>query len=308
MKALLTSFDLFVIALAFVIMGLGLARRWALWREKKPAGIAGNWQGLMASVLAHRGILDRPAVGLGHLGAFWGVVIPLLVIILAQFDFIIPQAPAGLLSLIQDLAGAALLIGTVYLLVRRLGRDETEGPARTLLPIVLLLVIVISGYLAAGARMSILEVGGLPWSSPVGWFFSLVAPASPVFMQMMIRLHFLAVLLLIAAIPYTFMRHAVASPLNVFLPQAGSPGRADPAGPRKRGRRRTHRRGPVLEAAAGCRGLRGLRPLRRTLSGHHLRQTPLAAQGHPHHPGAGGNGPHPGATLRERGRAAAARK
>ena len=76
MKALLTSFDLLVIALAFVIMGLGLARRWALWREKKPAGIAGNWQDLTASVLAHRGILDRPAVGLGHLTAFWGVVIP----------------------------------------------------------------------------------------------------------------------------------------------------------------------------------------------------------------------------------------
>ncbi len=221
MKALLTSFDLLVIALAFLIMGLGLARRWALWRENKPAGIAGNWQGLMASVLAHRGILDRPAVGLGHLGAFWGVVIPLLVIIVAQFGFIIPQAPARLLSLIQDLAGAALLIGTVYLLVRRLGREETEGPARTLLPIILLLVIVISGYLAAGARMSILETGGFPWSSPFGWLFSLIAPASPVFMQMMIRLHFLAVLLLIAAIPYTFMRHAVASPLNVFYRKQG---------------------------------------------------------------------------------------
>ena len=104
MKALLTSFDLLLIVLAFFIMALGLARRWSLWREKKPAGISGDWKGLMASVLAHRGILNRPSVGEAHLAAFWGVIIPLLVIIFAQFGFIIPQAPAKLLHLIQDLA------------------------------------------------------------------------------------------------------------------------------------------------------------------------------------------------------------
>ena len=41
-------------------------------------------------------------------------------------------------------------------------------------------------------------------------------------MQMMIRLHFFAVLFLIAAIPFTFMRHAVASPLNVFYRKQGA--------------------------------------------------------------------------------------
>ena len=61
MKSLLTSFDLLLIVLAFFIMALGLARRWSLWREKKPAGISGDWKGLMASVLAHRGILNRLA-------------------------------------------------------------------------------------------------------------------------------------------------------------------------------------------------------------------------------------------------------
>jgi Fe-S oxidoreductase len=56
----------------------------------------------------------------------------------------------------------------------------------------------------------------------LGWFFSLISPASPVFMQMMIRLHFFAVLVLIAAIPFTFMRHAAASPLNVFYRKKGA--------------------------------------------------------------------------------------
>ena len=223
MKALLTSFDLLLVAAAFLIMTVGLVRRWSLWRQKKPAGISGDWHGLKTALLAQRDILKRPLVGGAHLAAFWGVVIPLIVIILAQFGFIIPHAPANLLSLIQDLAGIALLIGTLLLLIRRLECADTEGPSRTMPPMILMLVILISGFLAEGARLSILQADGFSWSSPVGWFFSLISPASPLFMQMMIRLHFLAVLLLIAAIPFTFMRHAVAAPLNVFYRKQGAP-------------------------------------------------------------------------------------
>ena len=222
MKSLLTSFDLLLVVMAFFIMATGLARRWSLWRKKKPAGISGDWQGLQTALIAHRGILSRPSVGGAHLAAFWGVVIPLIVIILAQFGFIIPYAPANLLSLIQDLAGIALLIGTLVLLIRRMGYTDADGPSRTMLPMILMLVILISGFLAEGARLSILKADGFAWQSPMGWFFSLVSPASPVFMQMMIRLHFIAVLLLIAAIPFTFMRHAVASPLNVFYRKQGA--------------------------------------------------------------------------------------
>jgi Fe-S oxidoreductase/nitrate reductase gamma subunit len=222
LKALLTSFDLLLVALAFFIMAFGLSRRWSLWRKKKPAGISGDWQSLMSALLAQREILRRPSVGGAHLAVFWGVVIPLIVIILAQFSFSIPQAPAKLLSLIQDLAGMALLIGTLLLLVRRMGSSDDLGPSRTLLPMILFLIILVSGFLAEGARLSILRADGFPWPSPMGWLFSLISPASPIFMQMMIRLHFLAVLLLIAAIPFTFMRHAVASPLNVFYRKRGA--------------------------------------------------------------------------------------
>jgi Fe-S oxidoreductase len=76
--------------------------------------------------------------------------------------------------------------------------------------------------MAEGARLSILRGDGFQWPSPLGWFFSLISPASPVFMQMMIRLHFFAVLVLIAAIPFTFIRHAAASPLNVLYRKQGA--------------------------------------------------------------------------------------
>lgn len=221
MKALITLFDLLLIAAALLIMTAGLARRWSLWRKNKPAGVSGDWGGLTAALVKHREILKRPFVGGAHVAALWGVVIPLIVIIAAQFGFIIPQAPADLLSLVQDVAGIALLIGILYLMFRRIGSADSQGPARTLLPMVLLLVIVLSGFLAAGARMSILQTTAMPWQSPAGWLFSMVSPSSPVFMQMMIRLHFFAVLGLIAAVPYTFMRHAAASPLNVFYRKRG---------------------------------------------------------------------------------------
>ena len=226
MKALLTSFDLLLVIGAFLVMAVGLARRWALWRHKKPAGIRGDWLGLWSALVAQRDILKRPAVGRGHLAVFWGVIIPLGVIILAQFGFILPLTVAHLLSLIQDLAGLALLLGTVFLLLRRIGRSDVDGPPRTLLPMILLLVILVSGFLAEGARLSILgpEATGALWTSPVGMAFSRIPGATPLFMQMMIRLHFFAVLALIACIPFTFMRHAVAVPLNVFYRKQGPRG------------------------------------------------------------------------------------
>jgi len=82
---------------------------------------------LKTSLLAHRDILRRPSVGRAHLAAFWGVVIPLIVIILAQFGFVIPQAPAKLLHLIQDLAGIALLIGTLMAMVVLIRQRATSA-------------------------------------------------------------------------------------------------------------------------------------------------------------------------------------
>ncbi len=161
------------------------------------------------------------------MAVLWGFILPMLVIVLAQFGFSIPAIPARLLSLLQEAAGIVMLVGTVYLLKRRVqlggqtpskdaeSAEEAEAPKRTLLPMVILLVILASGFLAEASRLSITG-NATAWASPMGWILSLGTPASPLFMQMMIRLHFFAVLLFIAAIPFTFMRHLAATPLNVF--------------------------------------------------------------------------------------------
>jgi Fe-S oxidoreductase len=87
----------------------------------------------------------------------------------------------------------------------------------------LLLFIVVTGFLAEGTRLAIVPAG-FSWSSPVGWLLSLALPDSPLLMQVLIRLHFFALLVFVAALPFTFMRHLIAGSLNVYYRRQGLPG------------------------------------------------------------------------------------
>ena len=72
---------------------------------------------------------------------------------------------------------------------------------------VVLLFILLTGFLAEGARLSIVPPE-IVAASPIGWIFSKFSPDSPRFMQLMIRFHFFGVLLFIAIslIGYQFFR------------------------------------------------------------------------------------------------------
>jgi len=183
----------------------------------------GNWSGLVGYILGHKKILKNPGVGFAHLLLFWGFGIPLLLVILAQFAFVIPRAPALFLSLLTDVLGIAMLTGIFCLLIRRMRSTGPVQPTRVIHPMIILMIILITGFLAEGTRLNIVHQNPV-WSSPVGWLFSFGLPDSPLFMQIMIRLHFLAVLLLIAMLPFTFMRHLVAGALNVYYRKIGSRG------------------------------------------------------------------------------------
>lgn len=211
---------------------------------------SGNWKLLLNTLITHSDIRKRPVVGLAHLAILWGFILPLGVALIAQFGYALQTAPARMLSLLQETAGILMLAGTIYLLKRRIlihrnrtgkstepettgvkgvdttasayaGKsgtyqpDRANGPGRTILPMILLILILISGFLAEALRISITG-NSAAWASPVGWILSLGTPASPFFMQIMIRFHFFTVLLLIASAPFTFMRHSLSAPLNIF--------------------------------------------------------------------------------------------
>ena len=147
-------------------------------------------------------------------------MVPLALVIFAQFSPALPAGLAAALSVLTDLLGLALLAGVLFFLLRSRGGQQPRYPQGSLLPALLLLFIALSGFLAEGGRMAILAPAASP-VAPVGWVFAQFAPASPVFMQVMIRLHFFAVLVFIAAAPFSFMRHLVSASLNIYY--QGSP-------------------------------------------------------------------------------------
>lgn len=220
MKPLITSFDTLLIITAFIIMINGVSRRWALWKKKKDKKFSGSLRRVIHYLVKHTEIRKRPAVGTAHMAVFWGFFLPLAIIIAAQFGISIPDAPALVLSLLQDTIGIAMLAGILYLFFRRIQSGETDGPERTIIPMFILLIILVSGFLAEASRLSITG-NNAAWASPIGWIMSFGIPSSPLFLQCMIRLHFFAVLLFIAVIPFTFMRHLATAPLNIFYKKQG---------------------------------------------------------------------------------------
>ena len=226
-RPLFTAFDPLLIAAAFLIMLMGFGRRWSSWRMGREEPRSGDLTGLMSYLLGHKKILRNRYTGLAHLMLFWGLAIPVIIVILAQFCFAMPDIVAGILSLLLDMLGSAMLLGALFFLIRRIRSTDSIQPKRTIFPLVLLLIILLTGFMAAGARISIIHPG-FSWSSPVGWLFSLVLPHSPLFMQFMIRIHFFLVLFFIAILPFTFMRHVTAAPLNVYYRNRGPRGEMKP--------------------------------------------------------------------------------
>jgi hypothetical protein len=71
LKSLITSFDSILIALAFLIMVMGLSRRWSLWRMRKDGTCPGSWGRLIDYLVNHTEIRKRPLVGTVHMVVFW---------------------------------------------------------------------------------------------------------------------------------------------------------------------------------------------------------------------------------------------
>jgi len=221
----LTVFDILLIAGAVVVMAAGIRQRWLLVQQGRPARASRNPAGLIRYLFSHDKIRQIRTAGWAHLLVFFGFLVPMVVVIAAQFGFTLPFAVAHLLSLGIELIGLAMLSGLLYLLIRRFGATKSPAPQKTLVPMVLLLFIVVTGFLAEGARLAI-TVTGFTWSSPLGWLISLALPDSPLLMQVMIRLHFFALLVFVAVLPYGFMRHLFAGSLTVYYRRPGLPGQA----------------------------------------------------------------------------------
>ena len=220
---MLTTFDVLLIVLAVLGLSIGLGRRRAVIRAGRSESTAKDLSGLIGYLIGHTKIRQRRYVGIAHHLLFLGFLVTLIIVVLAQTGLTLPLLPAQALSLLTDLLGTAMMFGIVFFLVRRILISGAESPRRTIVPMLFLLGIVVTGFLAEGVRLNLIQPES-SWSSPVGWLFSLALPGSPLLMQLLIRFHFLLVLCFLAVIPFTFMRHLAAASLNVYLRRKGHRG------------------------------------------------------------------------------------
>lgn len=213
------ALDSLLVVLTILSLTMALKKRWAVRRQVGGSGQSGDWSALVGFMLHHNLIWKKRWTGLFHLILVWGFFLFLFIVILDQVDGYVVGMPPGIISLILDVTGVMMLISTVFFLIRRTTRDHYQESGKTsrriVLPLVLLLLILLSGFLAEGIRLAIIT--DVPaWKAPIGTLISGILPASPLFMQIMIRLHIYLVLIFVATLPYTFMRHAASGALGIL--------------------------------------------------------------------------------------------
>ena len=225
---MLTTLDLLFISIALFFLGFGIIKQRRAFLCGRKAALRPDFPGLLQYLFSHKKLLNRPLTGAAHWALFWGVSIPLALVILAQFALVLPSAAAGVLSFATDLFGVLMLGSVIFFLAKQGRGQEKKGFMDKGAPLFLLLLIGLTGFLAEGSRLGI-EANGFSLSAPVGWLFSVFSPDIPVFLQIMIRVHLAAVLIFLALIPYTFMRHIPAGIQNVLFRDTTLPGRLKPA-------------------------------------------------------------------------------
>lgn len=226
---MITALDGWLFLLALVIAAVGFSRRAGLWAAGKGEipGRPDPW-GTLREIFGHRKILEDRRRGILHALVLGGTLVPLGAALFAQSGLILPWPLSAFLSLLLDLLGLGMLLGVTLFLLERLGPGRGQGPPRTLLPLGILLLIGITGFLAEGTRLAVLPSPPF-WEHPAGSLLAFLMPPSPLIMQILIRIHFFLVLLLMALAPYTFLRHAAAATLSIAWRRRAPQGTMGPA-------------------------------------------------------------------------------
>ena len=219
-------------------------RRYRLWKLGTPKELQGSVKerlvGAVADVFTQRRVVKEKGPGFMQLAIFWGMLFCLL-----ATTFVALQADFGLqilygdfylyfISLAVDLAGFVCIIGVVIALVRRLGHfnKNLDSEPADILMLVLLLIILISGFVTEGLRI----VGtNDPWAywSPVGYIFSLMfaqldEKALSLAHQIIWWSHMGLAFAFLATFTYTKMVHALFIPGNAYFRSLDPKGTIEP--------------------------------------------------------------------------------
>ena len=219
---MLSSFDILLIGISFLIMIYGFLRRYRMWKQGGPDK---EFKGrrirrfgcILNYYIFHQKILENRFRGILHLFVFWGFILPLVIVIVGQFKLEMPLWIGQGISLTLDIIGCLALIG-VSIFLFTYNKNKEKGKQTFPFHLWILLSILVSGFMAEGTRLNIIETSNtrVMLLSPVGFIVSYIMPASPVVFKLLVRFHFLLILFFIAVIPFSVMRHILAGSLKIY--------------------------------------------------------------------------------------------
>ncbi|WP_418791596.1 heterodisulfide reductase-related iron-sulfur binding cluster [Phosphitispora sp. TUW77] len=225
-----------VFAISALIFGAGFYRRVKLIRQGTSGPSVGNVPQriytTLAELLSHRRILRDKFPGIMHLLILWGFLVMTIGTAITAFqDDVLEKMGIEILvgnfyllfSLAMDLAGLVVIIGVLMAMYRRYVKkpERLETTMDDNVSLILILVIVITGFLTEGLRIA---GSHDPWAifSPIGYLFSVFfmwLPEQQIAstVNFLWWFHLLLAMAFIAYIPYSKMMHLIASPINTFM-------------------------------------------------------------------------------------------
>lgn len=226
---MIKSVDVFFIIIALAIFSWGINKRIQLWRVGKKTNRSDRlWARIKSFLLdgiAHKKILQDVYPGLIHVFIFLGFLIPLVIVMITQVIFVIPSWLAKPLSFALDGIGLFAIVSILLAFYRRLiNRPERlDNRADDFITLGLILLIVLSGFILEGLRLSVIGKDVQTWA-PLGRILAflwgttgMTLHTKSLLAMVIFRVHFFLVLTAIAYIPYSKLFHIVSSSLNMIF-------------------------------------------------------------------------------------------
>ena len=214
--------------LAFYLFSLR-ARNWSRGDREKRLGEWKKRLRYLADGLRMKTLLRDTASGLMHSMIYYGFLVLLAGTITLEIDHLMPESFKFLYgpfylgySAVLDFFALVFLGGLAWAVFRRYIRPPARIASKTrpedALVLGLLILVGVTGLITEAARIA---VDGQPdferWSF-VGYPLSFLMPASPEFFHQVVwGIHAASFLAFLVVLPVTKLRHAVTSPVNMFL-------------------------------------------------------------------------------------------
>lgn len=224
-------------ALALGIMAYGIVQRARLWRSGQPeAGFDRPWKRFVRTLkygVAQTRILRQRYPAAMHLGIFWAMVLLFIGTVLGSLDTDVFEIIFNskllkgdvylLEKVVLDLAALFFLVGLILAGYRRyvVKPDRLNTDWRYNLSLPLLALVVLTGLFVEALRLAAMKPVWAPYSLiayPLSLPFWGIGDASLLGLHRGVWIvHYLAVAVFFATLPWTNLLHIFTSPANIFF-------------------------------------------------------------------------------------------